>query len=143
MASLNLIPDPQVLAVQVGVFLVNAAVIKKLFVEPYLKVNDRREAATIGGKDSALKMLDACETLTTEIENRLASASDEAKRARELTREKAQKERAQLVKSAETDAKAVVEEVEARIKSDLATEKAKIPQMFQTLVGEVYSAALA
>ncbi len=143
MASLNLIPDPQVLAVQVGVFLVNAVVIKKLFVEPYLRVNDRREAATIGGKDSALKMLDACETLTSEIETRLNSASDEAKRSREYTREKAQKQRTEIVKSAETEAKSVIAEVEATIKREIATERAKIPQVVSALVNEVYSQALA
>ena len=43
MASLELVPHPDVLVVQAGVFLANFVVVKKLLVEPYLTVRDKRE----------------------------------------------------------------------------------------------------
>ena len=57
MASLILVPDPEVLAIQAGLFLVAVGVVKKLYVEPYLAVRERRQAATVGSKDEAARTL--------------------------------------------------------------------------------------
>jgi F-type H+-transporting ATPase subunit b len=143
MASLNLVPDPEVLVVQAGVFLVALGVVKKLYVEPYLKVRERREAATIGSKDEAAQTLVECAKISNQIEARLAAAAVEAKAARETVKVAALERQAAIMATATAEANATVAAVEQQIQRELAGELAKIPAVVSQLTDEVYKLALA
>ena len=56
MSGLNLVPNPTVLAVQAGVFMANIFVIKKLWLDPYLRVYEKRQANTTGSQTDAEKI---------------------------------------------------------------------------------------
>jgi F0F1-type ATP synthase membrane subunit b/b' len=143
MATLNLIPNPMVLGAQVGVFLANFVAVKKLFVEPYLSVRDRRQALTVGSQDEAAKALAKSEELTSQIERQLVAAASEAKAEREKIRDKALAKRSSLLAVAEADAKEKVAAVEREIQGEVKAETAKIPAVVQTLTDEVYRLAMA
>lgn len=143
MASLNLVPDPEVLVVQAGIFLVALGVVKKLFVEPYLKVRERREAATVGSKDEAARALVECDTLSSQIEDRLTGTALEAKAARAKVNAAALGKRDGIVATATTEANAIVAAVERQIQAELAGELAKVPAVVAQLTDEVYKLALA
>jgi len=143
MAALNLVPDPEVLVVQAGIFLVALGVVKKLYVEPYLKVRERRLAATVGSKDEATKALGECDTIAQGIEQRLSGAASEAKAARETVRNAANLRRDELIAAATAEANAAVAAVEKDIQGELARERAKVPAVVAQLTDEVYSLALA
>ncbi len=143
MATLNLVPNPTVLAVQAGVFLANLIVVKKLLVEPYLTVRDRREALTVGSKDEAQKILGDCEKISLDMAARLSGAADEAKKEREKIRDAANVKRNAALTAAAAEAKKLVAEVEKQIQQDLVGEKAKVPAIVKSLTDEVYKLALA
>lgn len=46
MADFNLMPVPKVLIVQVGIFIANTFVVKKLVLDPYRRLKERRKALT-------------------------------------------------------------------------------------------------
>ena len=142
MATLNLIPNPMVLGAQIGVFYLNFIAVKKLFVEPYLSVRDRRQALTFGSKDEATKALVSCDRISKDIESRYISSATEAKVDREQIREQAQIARQALIIAAEKDAKAEVANVETQIRAELVAEKEKIPGVIKALSDEVYKLAL-
>ena len=143
MATLNLVPDPGVLVVQGGIFLVAMGVVKTLFVGPYLKVRERREAATVGSKDEAIKALAEADAISRMIEDRLAAAASEAKAARERVRDAATAKRDQLLAAATAEANAAVAAVERQIQQDVAAERTKVPGVVAQLTDEVYKLALA
>jgi F0F1-type ATP synthase membrane subunit b/b' len=143
MATLNLIPNPPVLAVQAGIFLLNIVVVKKLMLEPYLKIRDRRDQLTVGSKDSAEKATREADTATAEIHTRLTGAATEAKAEREKLREVALERKATIVTKAEAEARATVAAAETEIKQAMAQEKTKVPAIVKQLTDEVYRLALA
>lgn len=143
MASLNLIPNPPVLAVQAVIFLANVVLVKKLFVEPYLQVKDRRDKVTIGSKDDATRLLAEAEQISQRVNERLQSAYDAAKVEREAIRNAAIAKRDDLLAAAEKDAKAHVESVERQIGDAMTREKAKVSGVVESLTDEVYRIALA
>ncbi len=142
MSTLNLVPVPQVLLVQGAVFAANFFIIKKLFVEPYLTVRDRRERLTIGSKGDATKAITEAEVLTTKIAAALSNAADAAKKDKETIRAQAITRRQTIVGAAEAEAKTAVAAVEKDVQRVFAVERAKIPAVVQALTQEVYQLAL-
>jgi F0F1-type ATP synthase membrane subunit b/b' len=143
MAAVNLVPNPAVLVVQAGVFLVNLVLVKKLYVEPYLRVRDRREAMTVGSRDEAARALAECDTVAQALEARLNAAMTDAKKARDRVREAALTKRTDMLSAAEAEARQAVDAVERQIQQEVATERAKVPAVVASLTDEVYKLALA
>jgi F0F1-type ATP synthase membrane subunit b/b' len=142
MAALNLVPNPPVLVVQAGIFLANLAIIKKLYVDPYLSVRDRRDAQTLGNKDAATAALSQAEAVQAKISESLSAAADAAKKARDAQRATAIEKRNAVLKAAEAEAQAQVAAVEKQIQAELQSEKAKVPGIVASLTQEVYQLAL-
>jgi F0F1-type ATP synthase membrane subunit b/b' len=143
MASLEIIPNLDVLVVQGCIFAANLVVVKKLLVEPYIAVRDRREKLTIGSKDEASSALADAEGVSKAIGQRLESASTDAKKARDALRETALQRRQALLTEAEGLAKKHIEAIEADIKAELQRERSKIPSTVASLTDEVYKVALS
>lgn len=143
MASLNLIPNPPVLAVQAVVFLTGLAIVKKLFVEPYMELRDKREKLTVGSKDVASTLLKQADEISLQITAKLNATLEEAKKSREKTRDAALTKRQAALGAAEAESKKLIQDVENQIKQDLAQEKAKVLLIVKNLTEEVYKLALA
>lgn len=142
MAQLVLVPNPVVLAVQVGVFLANVVVIKKLMLEPYLAVRDRREKLTQGNRDEASAIVTRCESLATDINQRLVATAQTAQKAKESIRNEALEKRNAILAAAEAESHATIEKMAAEVKQTLAAERAKVPQVVQQLTQQVFQLAV-
>lgn len=142
MAQLHLIPDPTVLAVQAGIFLVGIAVVKKLMLEPYLSVRSRREALTTGSQADAKKALAEALLVTEKITGQINEASAQARAEKEVIREKAINTRNDILGAANAEAKAIIERVVERIQGEVAEETQKIPANVSRLTDEVYGLAV-
>lgn len=142
MAQLVLVPNPVVLAVQAGVFLANVVVIKKLMLEPYLAVRDRREKLTQGNRDEAGAIVTRCEALATDINQRLVTTAQAAQKAKESIRNAALEKRNALLAAAEAESRATIEKMAAEVKQTLAAERAKVPQVVQQLTQQVFQLAV-
>ena len=77
MSTLNLVPNTKIMLVQLAVFLVNAYVIKKYLVEPYLKQKSKRDKNTSGAKCIADAALAECEVLLDKINLRIDTVKAE------------------------------------------------------------------
>lgn len=142
MASLNLIPNPSVLAVQTGLFLANIYVIKKLIVEPYMVVREQRDRLTVGSKDEAEHAIEESKKVFEYIKDALHSASLKVKDEREGLRQNALMQRKEIISAAEQEAKAEINDISQQIQKTLEVEKQKIPAVVQGLTTDVYSALL-
>jgi F0F1-type ATP synthase membrane subunit b/b' len=142
MANLDLIPKVPVLAVQAGIFIANLGIMKKLFMEPYLKVRIAQDNQTIGSQGDAARLLNEADQVSSEINSRLQAALRLAKEGREKVRGAAIAERQALLNSAQEDVKTELEKVEAEIKRQLEHERQKVPNVVASLTSELYEIAL-
>jgi F0F1-type ATP synthase membrane subunit b/b' len=142
MASFELFPVPEVTAVEAGFFLLNMVIIKKLILNPYMKLKDKRELATVGSQDEAKKIIQQCESLSESITKQLGVAAQEARESRESIRTEAVKKRESILAAAEKDARKVISDVQTEVESKLQAERARVPEIVNSLTQEVYAAAL-
>jgi F0F1-type ATP synthase membrane subunit b/b' len=138
MAGLHLMPNPEVLLVQTGLFVASVVVVKKLMLEPYLKVRAKRFSATEGSLDFAATTTETNEKLTKELELKLMSAHAEIKREAQRLIDKATEEREALLKGVEGKARQSLGQVEATIRQELAEERKKVPKIVEELVPVLY-----
>jgi F0F1-type ATP synthase membrane subunit b/b' len=123
MSQLNLTPDPLVIATQATIFLANMFVIKKLILNPYLKVRARREASTGGSQLDAQKMAQSALALEAKITERVRSAHKDAAVSREKIKSEALAKRAAKLTSAEATTKKSQLDVQTMIAANLLEEK--------------------
>jgi F0F1-type ATP synthase membrane subunit b/b' len=142
MAELNLVPNLTVVAVQTGIFITNLVIVKKLIVEPYFVLREKRDAMTSGAQGDAARLLSESESMSKKIEERLLAASTEANTLREKTRQTAVKQAEEIRKAAETETKAAVTKVTAEIAAEVAKQRAGIPEAVKKISEEVYSLAV-
>lgn len=143
MADLNLVPNPTVIAVQAGIFFTSLFVVKKLFLDPYTRLRERRLNATVGGKDAALNILKQNETDRQTINAQIASAIDRSRQVLADAKQKATDERQRLVSAAERDAKETLETIHRQLKDELSGERAKVPSTVKDLSGALFAKLLA
>jgi F-type H+-transporting ATPase subunit b len=143
MASLELIPKVPVLIAQTGVFLANVFVVKKLFVEPFLAVKDRRDAMTVGSTDHAKKILQEADQLANDITNKVETAYSQASAAREAQRNQALSRKTDLIKAADDEARRHIESIEKQIRQEVEGERQKIPAIVNSLTQEFYTKTIS
>ena len=142
MGSLNLVPNPTVMAVQAGLFVANFVAVKKLLLDPYLKVYDKRQNLTVGNQNEAAELLQKNESAMKEIKQTLLNASEEATKLRNTLTSEANATKANLIKSAETDAKASVYSVRKQIQDSMKEELAKVPSLVDDLTDVIVKQVL-
>lgn len=142
MSSLNLVPNPSVMLVQVGLFVSSFVIIKKLFLEPYLKVSDQREALTKGSVKDAASIIKANECSQIQIDGKLSQMRDESAKLRESAHTAAQQEALSIVSAAESDSKSAVEAIKKGIEIELQEERVKIPRIVEDLTASMFKQVL-
>ena len=142
MANLDLIPKLPVLAVQAGIFVANLGIMKKLFMDPYLKVREAQDGMTVGSQGDASRLLAEADRVSSDVNARLLAAMADAKGAREKVRAHALTTRQSLLEEAQALARQELDKVEAAIKGQLQSEREKVPNIVASLSNEVYNIAL-
>ncbi|HET9238875.1 MAG TPA: hypothetical protein VFO10_16580 [Oligoflexus sp.] len=133
MSSLNLSPNPVIMAATAGIFVANLIVVKKLFLEPYLKVRDQRIKATFGNQ-AAAEQLEVENTRATEkIRDRIAQASLEARNFRDSSLATAKHKRDELLAAASKEASDVVTAMRGNLVKELAEQRQAVPAIVQQL----------
>ena len=137
MSSLNLVPNPSVMVVQAGLFIANFVAIKKLLLEPYLKVYDKRQSLTVGNKSEADQLIQKNENAMLEIKQRILEANEQASQIRTELTQAAHRQKTQLIADAETTAKKTVEGVRSQISQSLEQEMAKVPALVDEITAMI------
>lgn len=136
MSSLNLTPNPTVMVIEAGVFLVNFLVVKKLLLEPYLSVNAKRKQLTEGNQNQAEHLEIENQQSAQKIKSQLGLVADESRALREQAVQKAKSKRDSIVNSASEEASKTIESMRQEIKRELASEQARIPALVERLTKE-------
>lgn len=138
MAALNLDPNPLIIAAQMGIFIGAIVVVKKLMVNPYLKVKDRRDGLTVGSTDHAKALVQENEQISGTIQNHLQGAFQYAKEVKESHLDAAETQSREILAQAKTAIEAESTQLAEQLKKDLTAETAKAKQYVDSLASEVY-----
>lgn len=141
MAQLNLVPDPAIVGTQIVVFIVNIAIVKKFFLEPYLALRSTRDALTTGSKAEAARLLYESDQIAKKVEEAVSEAASAAASERDRIKAQAQEKRTEIVKAAEDKVRAEVGAVSTRIQDELAEQRTLLPQVIAALTNEFFSAS--
>ena len=141
-ADLNLIPQAEVVAANVALFLLLIYPVNRLLVQPLLRVLDERDSRTSGALAQSHKLADEARAARTELEARVAEARGraQARRAAILADTEAQ-ERA-LLDAARNDAMQNVESVRNAVQSELDAARAALESDTRALAREAASRIL-
>jgi F0F1-type ATP synthase membrane subunit b/b' len=139
MAQLNLSPVPTVVAIQIGVFIVNMMIVKKLFLDPYMRLRAKRDALTSGSKADASRLLYECDEIARKVQDSIDSAASVAASERERIKTAAAKKRAEIIHAAELKAKAEFEAVSSSINEELAEQRRLLPKVITSLTDELFA----
>jgi F0F1-type ATP synthase membrane subunit b/b' len=138
MSSLNLTPNPIVMAIQTGFFLVNFYVIRKFFLQPYLRVADKRQTLTTGNQEEAQILAQKNQEAMATVSEKLGAAREEATKIRAQLTEEADRKKDAILSRADQEAKQIIESVQQEIQKELTEEEAKIPAIVADLTEDVY-----
>lgn len=133
MAGLNLNPNPYVLVTQAGFFLASMYSIKKLMVEPYLKVKGKRDDLTTGNKSQADSILSSNNSKASEIESRLSSSLDESRKEVGEIYAKGASESDSILQAASNETSAYLEKVDRELNQDFAESRSQLPGIIKEI----------
>lgn len=140
-SSLNLSPDITVIGIQAGLFLTNMFVVKKLMLEPYLKLRSAREAKTGGSQGDAIALVNKASELDQIIGEKMRDAHKAAAVVRETIKSAALARRSSIVGVAETSAKKEQQEIQASIAANLKEERSKRDETITKITEELVQQA--
>ena len=143
MSSLNLQPSLPIIVVQAGVFLANMYAVKKLMLEPFLKVHAKRQSATAGATDVAKTLTSSNEEALATIGRRLEDASVHARGEADGILKKATREKDELLSRAEKEARELLTGVQEQVRKELEEQRRDISRVVATLSDEAFRQVIA
>ena len=139
MSGLNLIPDPQSMATHAVIFLSNLFVVKKMMIEPFLRLKTARERQTIDADHLAKQMEQALSVNLLEVEKRLTAVRDDVRQEKYNYILIAKKEKEQDISAAQKEVETLLREVRAELARNFEEENGKIRQNTIALMGQIYA----
>ena len=134
MSTLNPIPNPMVMLVQGGIFLVSLFVIKKTILEPYLQVKKFRYYQTQGKHEEIERLLLENQKKLNEVNEKIQAAVVKAKESQIAHKTQALKERDEILKEAEQSSHEIIAQTKQRVQEEIRAEREKIPMIVDNLV---------
>lgn len=138
--GLNLIPNPGVLAIVAVIFWAAMRVVKHYFIEPYLKLQQKRDGMTTGGQTEAEARLAEVKAKQQDLEQRLAASRAEAFAKKEKLILDTQKDAKSILVKAKAEADAEIAASRQQISERVKEESGKISGHARKLADEFYAA---
>ena len=142
MSGMNLSPTPAVILVQAGLFLASVYSVKRLFVEPYLRLKDKRDHATISQKAKAQELVLQNEELASTVHAKFESAKDQVHAQVAEIREEMKSKREELLGVADSKAREMLTKVRVEIAAVLDEERKKMSASIPKLTEQLYQKTL-
>lgn len=143
MSALNLVPNVAVMAAQTGVFVANYYAVKKLLLEPYLKVYDKRRSLTVGSKEDSIRLIQSNSDKELKIKSSLEKAYGDAKAILETSVSGANAEKEEIISSADAEVKSYLEEARKELASDLVEVNKQVPAMVNGITDVIFEKVLS
>lgn len=139
-AQFRLAIDPQVVGVQFGLFIVNMAIVKKFYVEPYLRLRHKRDVLTTGSQADATRLLFECDEIARKVQDTIEEAAAVAASERERVKSAAMQKRMEIIRSAEQKARSEFDTIASRVKAEVEEQRSLLPKVVAGLTAEFYAA---
>ena len=136
-ADLNLIPQAEVVAANVALFLLLIYPVNRLLVQPLLRVLDERDARTSGALAQSQKLVDEARSARTELEAGLNDARARAQTRRAAILGDGETQERALLEAAREEASRAIEGVRRSVQSELADARASLQTESRALAREV------
>ena len=143
MSSLNLVPNVAVMAAQTGVFVANYYAVKKLLLNPYLEVYDKRRALTVGSREDSIKLVQSNSDKEMKIKSDLEKAFADAKVILETSVTNASSEKEAIISSADAEVKSFLESARKDLSADLVEMNKKVPDMVDGITNVIFEKVLS
>lgn len=140
MSTLNLTPNPVVILTQAAVFFVHIAIVKRLILDPYLQMINRRRAATAGKNQQAKQLEAEIAVAEAEISKRLDVCRKECGVLIEAEKKAAEDHRNKSLFEAQREAREYVGSQKRDIAEQLDREQGRIANSSGELVRDVFAA---
>lgn len=142
MADFNLVPVPRVLLVQAGIFIANTLIIKKLLVEPYLKLKAKRLDYTERKQAAATARVAALQKELSELRAQRRSRLNALAQLRRKKYEQARARREQIVVAATREAEAAIKEAKVRLRKEFDDARHELDSAVTVLSQEMFALLL-
>lgn len=143
MSSLQLVPNPTVIAVQAGVFMANFVIVKKLYLDPYLRVSGKREALTEGSQEESAEIERQNAQTSANMEAQLRELNEMTHKHRQSLNSEADDKSSKILALAEKEAQQIIADVQEQIKAAVAKESENIPETVEELTSAIYKQTLS
>ena len=142
MADFNLVPVPRVLLVQVGIFIANTIIIKKLLVEPYLKLKAKRLDYTERKQAAATARFTALEQELAELRATRRSRLSALAQMRRKKYEQARARREELIVAATSESEAAIKEAKVSLRKEFEAAQTELDSTVGQLSQEMFDLLL-
>ena len=138
MADFNLVPVPRVLLVQVGIFIANTIIVKKLMIDPYLKLKAKRLDYTERKQAAATARFAALEQELAELRATRRSRLSALAQLRRKKYEQARARREKLIVAATQESEAAIKEAKANLRKEFKGAQAELDATVGNLSQEMF-----
>ncbi len=142
MADFNLVPVPKVLLVQAGIFVANAVIVRKLLVEPYLRLRAKRLDYTERKQAAATARFAALEKELAELRAQRKSRLGALAQLRRKKYEQARARREELIVTATRESEAAIKEAKASLRKEFEAAQAELDTSVGDLSQEMFDILL-
>ena len=142
MADFNLVPVPRVLLVQAGIFIANTIIIKKLLIEPYLKLKAKRLDYTERKQAAATARFAALEKELAELRAQRRSRLSALAQLRRKKYEQARARREELIVTATHESEAAIKEAKAGLRKEFEAAQVDLDSTVGNLSQEMFDLLL-
>ncbi len=143
MADFNLVPVPRVLLVQAGIFIANTIIIKKLLIEPYLKLKAKRLDYTERKQAAATARFAALEKELAELRAQRRSRLSALAQLRRKKYEQARARREELIVTATRESEAAIKEAKSGLRKEFEAAQADLDSTVSDLSQEMFDLLLS
>ena len=142
MADFNLVPVPRVLLVQAGIFIANTIIIKKLLIEPYLKLKAKRLDYTERKQAAATARFAALEKELAELRAQRRSRLSALAQLRRKKYEQARTRSEELIVTATRESEAAIKEAKAGLRKEFEAAQVDLDTTVGNLSQEMFDLLL-
>lgn len=142
MADFNLVPVPRVLLVQVGIFIANTVIVKKLLIDPYLKLKAKRLDYTERKQAAATARFTTLEQELVALRATRRSRLSALAQLRRKKYEQARARREELIVAATQEAEAAIKQAKAQLRKEFDSAQAELDSTVGVLSQEMFDLLL-
>ena len=143
MADFNLVPTPRVLLVQVVIFIVNTIIVKKLLINPYLRLQAKRLDYTERKQAAATQRVEALRQELAVLHTQRRRKLSELAQLRRSRYERARAQREEIITTATRSAEADIKAAKTQLRQQFDAAHADLDRSVKSIGQEIFAVLIS